>query len=83
MSDYKRFKFDGETATEYYACIYNGESDKILSKMATMTVKDLADSGTMDKIVKDMRIGDVMELNDKTAFYTVSATARFLQSKPK
>lgn len=67
LSDYKRFKFDGETATEYYACIYNGESDKILSKMATMTVKDLADSGTMDKIVKDMRIGDVMELNDKNS----------------
>lgn len=64
MNDYKRFKFDGETADEYYACIYDGESDKILSKMATMTVKDLADSGTMDKIVKDMRIGDVMELND-------------------
>lgn len=64
LSDYKRYKFDGETATEYYACIYDGESDKILSKMATMTVKDLADSGTMDKIVKDMRIGDVMELND-------------------
>lgn len=64
MNDYKRFKFDGETADEYYACIYEGESDKILSKMATMTVKDLADSGTMDKIVKDMRIGDVMELND-------------------
>lgn len=64
LSDYKRFKFDGETADEYYACIYEGESDKILSKMATMTVKDLADSGTMDKIVKDMRIGDVMELND-------------------
>ena len=64
MNDYKRFKFDGETAPEYYACIYDGESDKILSKMATMTVKDLADSGTMDKIVKDMRIGDVMELND-------------------
>lgn len=67
LSDYKRYKFDGETATEYYACIYNGESDKILSKMATMTVKDLADSGTMDKIVKDMRIGDVMELNDKNS----------------
>lgn len=67
MNDYKRYKFDGETATEYYACIYNGESDKILSKMATMTVKDLADSGTMDKIVKDMRIGDVMELNDKNS----------------
>lgn len=67
LSDYKRFKFDGETATEYYACIYDGESDKILSKMATMTVKDLADSGTMDKIVKDMRIGDVMELNDKNS----------------
>ncbi len=67
MNDYKRFKFDGETASEYYACIYNGESDKILSKMATMTVKDLADSGTMDKIVKDMRIGDVMELNDKNS----------------
>lgn len=67
LSDYKRFKFDGETATEYYACIYNGESDKILSKMATMTVQDLADSGTMDKIVKDMRIGDVMELNDKNS----------------
>lgn len=64
LSDYKRYKFDGKTATEYYACIYDGESDKILSKMATMTVKDLADSGTMDKIVKDMRIGDVMELND-------------------
>lgn len=64
MNDYKRYKFDGETAAEYYACIYDGESDKILSKMATMTVKDLADSGTMDKIVKDMRIGDVMELND-------------------
>lgn len=64
LSDYKRYKFDGETADEYYACIYDGESDKILSKMATMTVKDLADSGTMDKIVKDMRIGDVMELND-------------------
>lgn len=64
LSDYKRYKFDGETATEYYACIYDGESDKILSKMATMTVKDLADGGTMDKIVKDMRIGDVMELND-------------------
>ncbi len=67
MNDYKRFKFDGETAAEYYACIYEGESDKILSKMATMTVKDLADSGTMDKIVKDMRIGDVMELNDKNS----------------
>lgn len=67
LSDYKRYKFDGETATEYYACIYNGESDKILSKMATMTVQDLADSGTMDKIVKDMRIGDVMELNDKNS----------------
>ena len=67
MNDYKRYKFDGETATEYYACIYEGESDKILSKMATMTVKDLADSGTMDKIVKDMRIGDVMELNDKNS----------------
>lgn len=67
MNDYKRFKFDGETAAEYYACIYDGESDKILSKMATMTVKDLADSGTMDKIVKDMRIGDVMELNDKNS----------------
>lgn len=64
MNDYKRYNFDGETAAEYYACIYEGESDKILSKMATMTVKDLADSGTMDKIVKDMRIGDVMELND-------------------
>ena len=64
LSDYKRYNFDGETAAEYYACIYDGESDKILSKMATMTVKDLADSGTMDKIVKDMRIGDVMELND-------------------
>lgn len=64
MNDYKRYKFDGETATGYYACIYEGESDKILSKMATMTVKDLADSGTMDKIVKDMRISDVMELND-------------------
>lgn len=67
MNDYKRYNFDGETATEYYACIYEGESDKILSKMATMTVKDLADSGTMDKIVKDMRIGDVMELNDKNS----------------
>ena len=67
LSDYKRYKFDGETATEYYACIYEGESDKILSKMATMTVQDLADSGTMDKIVKDMRIGDVMELNDKNS----------------
>ncbi len=67
LSDYKRYKFDGETAPEYYACIYEGESDKILSKMATMTVKDLADSGTMDKIVKDMRIGDVMELNDKNS----------------
>lgn len=67
LSDYKRYKFDGETATEYYACIYDGESDKILSKMATMTVKDLADNGTMDKIVKDMRIGDVMELNDKNS----------------
>jgi|GEM_PF-710705 len=67
LSDYKRYKFDGETAAEYYACIYNGESDEILSKMATMTVKDLADSGTMDKIVKDMRIGDVMELNDKNS----------------
>lgn len=67
LSDYKRFKFDGETAAEYYACIYEGESDKILSKMATMTVKDLADSGTMDKIVKDMRIGDAMELNDKNS----------------
>lgn len=67
LSDYKRYKFDGETAAEYYACIYDGESDKILSKMATMTVKDLADSGTMDKIVKDMRIGDVMELNDKNS----------------
>lgn len=67
LSDYKRYKFDGETATVYYACIYNGESDKILSKMATMTVKDLADSGTMDKIVKDMRIGDVMELNDNNS----------------
>lgn len=67
LSDYKRYKFDGETATVYYACIYNGESDKILSKMATMTVQDLADSGTMDKIVKDMRIGDVMELNDKNS----------------
>lgn len=64
LSDYKRYKFDGETAAEYYACIYEGESDKIFSKMATMTVKDLADNGTMDKIVKDMRIGDVMELND-------------------
>lgn len=64
MNEYKRYNFDGEAATEYYACIYEGESDKILSKMATMTVKDLADSGTMDKIVKDMRIGDVMELND-------------------
>lgn len=67
LSDYKRYKFDGETADEYYACIYDGESDKILSKMATMTVKDLADNGTMDKIVKDMRIGDVMELNDKNS----------------
>lgn len=67
MNEYKRYNFDGETATEYYACIYDGESDKILSKMATMTVKDLADSGTMDKIVKDMRIGDVMELNDKNS----------------
>lgn len=67
MNDYKRYKFDGETASAYYACIYEGESDKILSKMATMTVKDLADSGTMDKIVKDMRIGDVMELNDKNS----------------
>lgn len=67
LSDYKRYKFDGETAAEYYACIYDGESDKIFSKMATMTVKDLADSGTMDKIVKDMRIGDVMELNDKNS----------------
>lgn len=67
LSDYKRYKFDGETADEYYACIYEGESDKILSKMATMTVKDLSDSGTMDKIVKDMRIGDVMELNDKNS----------------
>lgn len=67
LSDYKRYNFDGETADEYYACIYEGESDKILSKMATMTVKDLADSGTMDKIVKDMRIGDVMELNDKNS----------------
>lgn len=67
IADYKRYNFDGETATVYYACIYEGESDKILSKMATMTVKDLADSGTMDKIVKDMRIGDVMELNDKNS----------------
>ena len=67
LSDYKRYNFDGETAAEYYACIYDGESDKILSKMATMTVKDLADNGTMDKIVKDMRIGDVMELNDKNS----------------
>lgn len=67
MNDYKRYNFDGETAAEYYACIYDGESDKILSKMATMTVKDLADSGTMDKIVKDMRIDDVMELNDKNS----------------
>lgn len=67
MNDYKRYNFDGEKATAYYACIYEGESDKILSKMATMTVKDLADSGTMDKIVKDMRIGDVMELNDKNS----------------
>lgn len=66
MNDYKRYKFDGENE-EYYACIYDGESDKILSKMATMTVKDLADSGTMDKIVKDMRIGDVMELNDENS----------------
>lgn len=67
MNEYKRYKFDGEATTGYYACIYDGESDKILSKMATMTVKDLADSGTMDKIVKDMRIGDVMELNDKNS----------------
>lgn len=67
MNEYKRYNFDGEAAAEYYACIYEGESDKILSKMATMTVKDLADSGTMDKIVKDMRIGDVMELNDKNS----------------
>lgn len=67
MNDYQRYNFDGESAAEYYACIYEGESDKILSKMATMTVKDLADSGTMDKIVKDMRIGDVMELNDKNS----------------
>lgn len=67
MNDYKRYNFDGETAAEYYACIYEGESDKVLSKMATMTVKDLADNGTMDKIVKDMRIGDVMELNDKNS----------------
>lgn len=67
MNDYKRYNFDGETAAEYYACIYDGESDKILSKMATMTVKDLADSGTMEKIVKDMRIGDMMELNDKNS----------------
>lgn len=67
MNDYKRYNFDGETAAEYYACIYDGESDKVLSKMATMTVKDLADSGTMDKIVKDMRIGDVMELNDENS----------------
>ena len=67
MNEYKRYNFDGEAATEYYACIYDGESDKILSKMATMTVQDLADSGTMDKIVKDMRIGDVMELNDKNS----------------
>lgn len=67
MNDYQRYNFDGEAATGYYACIYEGESDKILSKMATMTVKDLADSGTMDKIVKDMRIGDVMELNDKNS----------------
>lgn len=67
MNEYKRYNFDGESATGYYACIYEGESDKILSKMATMTVKDLADGGTMDKIVKDMRIGDVMELNDKNS----------------
>lgn len=67
LSDYKRFKFDGETATEYYACIYEGVFRQDTSKMATMTVKDLADSGTMDKIVKDMRIGDVMELNDKNS----------------
>ena len=67
LSDYKRYKFDGETASEYYACIYDGESDEILSKMATMTVQDLADSGTMDKIMKDMRLGEMMELNDRNS----------------
>jgi len=67
LDDYKRYKFDGETASEYYACIYDGESDEILSKMATMTVQDLADSGTMDKIMKDMRLGEMMELNDRNS----------------
>ena len=67
IADYKRYNFDGETVTEFYACVYEGKTEKILAKMATMTVKDLADSGTMDKIVKDMRIGDVMELNDKNS----------------
>lgn len=64
LDDYKRYKFDGKAATEYYACVYDGDSDEILSKMATISVQDLADSATMDKIMQDMRLGEMMKLKD-------------------
>ena len=67
IADYKRYNFDGETVTEFYACVYEGKTEKILAKMATMTVQDLAKEGTMEKVMNDMRLNEVMKIKDNTS----------------
>ena len=67
IADYKRYNFDGETVTEFYACVYEGKTEKILAKMATMTVQDLAKDGTMEKVMNDMRLNEVMKIKDSTS----------------
>lgn len=67
IADYKRYNFDGETVTGFYACVYEGKTEKILAKMATMTVQDLAKDGTMEKVMNDMRLSEVMKIKDSTS----------------
>lgn len=67
IADYKRYNFDGETVTEFYACVYEGKTEKILAKMATMTIQDLAKEGTMEKVMNDMRLNEVMKIKDSTS----------------
>lgn len=67
IADYKRYNFDGETVTKFYACVYEGKTEKILAKMATMTVQDLAKDGTMEKVMNDMRLSEVMKIKDSTS----------------
>lgn len=67
IADYKRYNFDGETVTEFYACVYEGKTEKILAKMATMTVQDLAKDGTMEKVMNDMKLNEIMKIKDSTS----------------